>query len=127
MGMISSPFSEWLFREWLIQCHPRVKFLKKARQCTELKGGAPLKAYWAKDGRRQTDEAILAKWRCKTPAHWKFTALKRDWLSSNGVMCMHHLYYRAVFGSMDETAATEKLMVRTGYATPEQTITQRGK
>jgi hypothetical protein len=40
-------------------------------------------------------------------------------------MCFSHLYFRAVFGDMDEMAATEKLMVSTGYATPEQTLTQR--
>lgn len=113
------------FRDWLLAHHPRVAYLKKARQCCEMKGRAPVKAYWTRDGRRQTDEAILSKWRCKTPAHWKFTALKRSRFSRSGMMCYSHLYFRAVFGSEEEMTATEKLMVSTGYARPDQTITQR--
>lgn len=115
------------FTKWMLEHHPRVTFLAKARQCTERKGGAPLKAYWKRDGTRQDDPATLEKWRCKTPAHWKFTALKRARFSRDGVMCWRHLYFRAIFGDMDESAATEKLMVKTGYATPEQTLTQRVK
>lgn len=114
------------FSEWLLQNHPRVTYLKRARPCTEMRGGAPVKAYWKRDGSRQTDETIIAKWRCKNPAHWKFTALKRARYSKNGVMCFSHLYHRAVFGDQNEMEATEKLMVATGYATPEQTLTQRG-
>ena len=111
--------------EWLIESHPRVRYLKKAQQCTEFRAGAPVKAHWDKDGYRQKDETILSHWRCKKPAHWKFIALKRSRFSKSGVMCFSHLYFRAVFGDMDEMAATEKLMVGTGYATPEQTLTQR--
>lgn len=111
------------FSKWLIANHPRVKHLKTARQCDEMKGGAPVKAYWDRDGKRQTDPEIIEKWRCKTPAHWKFKALKKARFSKDGVMCYRHLYFRAVFGDMDEMAATEKLMVSTGYATPEETLT----
>lgn len=111
--------------DWLLTHHPRVAYLKKARQCCERKGGAPVKAYWKRDGTRQDDPEIIEKWRCKTPAHWKFTALKRSRFTRSGVMCFKHLYYRAVFGETEEVEATEKLMVSTGYATPEQTLTQR--
>jgi hypothetical protein len=41
------------------------------------------------------------------------------------VVCFHHLYFRELFGDMTETEATEKLMVKTGYVSPEQTMTQR--
>lgn len=110
--------------EWLLAHHPRVSYVKKAGQCVEHKGGAPVKAFWKRDGTRQDDPEIIEKWRCKTPAHWRFKKLKRSYARS-GLMCYRHLYYRAVFGDTDETAATEKLMVSTGYATPEQTLTQR--
>lgn len=114
------------FPKWLIEHHPRVTFLDQAQQCTEMKGGAPVKAYWGGDGYRQTDPEVLEKWRCKVPAHWKFTALKQAKFSKNGVMCYRHLYYRVVFGDQDEMTATEELMVSTGYAKPEETLTQRG-
>lgn len=109
--------------EWLLANHPRVSYVKKAAQCVEHKGGAPGKYFWKRDGTRQDDPAILEKWRCKIPAHWKFKALKKSHAIS-GTMCFHHLYYRAVFGDTDETTATEKLMVSTGYAKPEETLTQ---
>lgn len=112
------------FSAWVLANHPRVVKLKKPRQCCEMKGGAPVKAYWKRDGSRQDDPAILAKWTCKVPAYWKFTALKRSRFSKSGVRCWKHLYYRAIFGDENEMAATEKLMVSTGYARPDQTITQ---
>lgn len=112
------------FAEWLLAHHPRVTRLKKPQQCSEMRGGAPLKAHWKRDGYRQDDPQILEKWRCKTPAYWKFTALKRDRFSRSGVMCFQHLYHRAVFGSQGEMEATEKLMASTGYARPNETLTQ---
>jgi hypothetical protein len=112
------------FSEWLIQHHPRVTYLKKARQCAAMRHGAPLKVFWRKDGYRQRDESIIAPWRCKTPAHYKFTALKRSRFGTSGTYCLQHLYYREIFGEMTEMEATEKLMVSTGYATPQQTLTQ---
>lgn len=112
------------FSEWLIQYHPRVTYLKHARQCASMRHGAPLKVYWKRDGARQTDEAIIAKWRCKTPAHFKFIKLKHSRFGVSGTYCLQHLFHREIFGDMDEMEATERLMVSTGYATPEQTLTQ---
>lgn len=113
-----------VFQQWLIDNHPRVSYLKKAHQCAAMKGKAPLKVYWKRDGTRQHDEAVIAPWRCSTPAHWKFVKLKRSRFGQSGTYCYRHLWYRELFGDMDEEYVTEKLMVSTGYATPEQTITQ---
>jgi hypothetical protein len=117
------------FQKWLAEHHPRVKHLKAGTRCEAIKSGAPLKAYWKRDGTRQDDQALIEKWRCKATAHWRFTYLK-GWPSQGRTarLCFSHLWYRGVFGDMRETEATERQMVKTGYASPEQTITQpKGK
>lgn len=88
-------------RKAFLESLPYVKYLVKAQPCTGFMNKTTLKHLYG------TAEQRAQKPRCKVPAHWKFTALKKSW-AKDGVFCPSHLFSRGLYSDMDEMARTEK-------------------
>lgn len=95
-------------RQEKIKQIPWVNYVKDAHQCDSLRNGTPLKAVFSMYGRPPVDQA---PYRCKTPAHWRFRALKRSY-ARDGIYCMSHLIYRCLYGDTAECNRMERWQKR---------------
>ena len=116
------------FQQWLVDHHPRVDLHWSRRhvgQCAAIKSSAPVRAYWKRDGTQQ-DAEVREQWRCSRLGWWKFSALpmESNTFNRSGEYCYLHLWTH-LFHDMAEEEATERLMMETGYAKPNETITQK--
>jgi len=113
------------FAKWMREKHPRVKYLEKGQPCEALTTSrGNLKMYF--HPLTKVREEAQRKARCRNTAHWRFTYLKNNWhRGETKVFCLTHLVYFGVFSNPDEERATERQMVKTGYALPKETRTQR--
>lgn len=89
---------------------PWVTRLKKPQPCRSLVR-APGKAYY---GDPDVVAAYRAKHACKSPAYWKFRALKRSY-AEDGVYCWAHLIFHGVYGDSMESDRTGRWLSRHGY------------
>lgn len=80
---------------------PFVTYLSRGRQCEGFMSHTSLKHVFG------TDEQRAKRPKCKNPAHWKFTALKKS-TADSGVYCQSHLFSRCLYGDMDEEKRTEQ-------------------
>jgi hypothetical protein len=78
--------------------------LDQAQQCEGFLARTPLKALYAMGGKPPVG---LDNYRCKLPAYWRFTALKKSH-ARDGVYCWLHLVYRGLYGDTLEEARTHR-------------------
>ena len=82
--------------------HPGVRRLKRARECEA----------WMFRSTKAIREGRVR--RCKNPAYWHFTPLKRKYMDNTEprYLCWSHLYHQGIYGDMDEEERTERWLKR---------------
>lgn len=88
-------------RTALLKRVPWITYLDKAKSCDGVRWNkVPLKAIYPMNGKPAEG---IEKWRCKAPARWKFTALRKKdsggMRSTSGTFCRVHLHQQATYYS----------------------------
>lgn len=87
---------------------PWVRRLPEPVPCTGRKSGTPMKAMYSMYGK---PPAGLDGYRCKVPARWHFTALKKS-RATDGDFCFNHLIHRGLLYDQDESVRLERWLAR---------------
>lgn len=81
---------------------PFVFYVDERRQCDGVCWSrVPVRAVWHPKTHRRQPLSMLDPYRCRTPAHWRFKALKKS-RSKSGTYCMSHLVTQCIYDPHEE-------------------------